>query len=262
MIKVINGTYGYSKENIILDNINFFLDKKEVLSILGSNGVGKTTLIKTIMGLLKWNNGNTILDGKDIDQMSKKEIWSKISYVPQKRSFPFSYTGLEMVLLGLSVNLSVFNSPGKKEFEKSKKVMKDLDIYNLKDKPINIMSGGELQMIMIARALVSEPKVLILDEPESGLDFKNQLMILELIRELKSIKDISSIVNTHYPDNALRISDKCLILNRDKSYKLGKINEILNRENIKETFGVETVIADISTKNRKYKTIYPLDIAR
>ncbi|MFR7873092.1 ABC transporter ATP-binding protein [Peptoniphilus grossensis] len=259
-LEVSKGFFKFKKTNYILRDINFSLVDGDVLSVLGPNGVGKTTLIKSLTGLLPWTRGETFIDGKNISAMKEREVWSKISYIPQKRNFSFSYTGLEMVLFGSTSSLNIFERPSQKEIDRAREVMKMIEIDHLADKVANEMSGGELQMLLIARSLVKEPKIIILDEPESGLDYKNQIIILDLIKKL-SASGVIIVMNTHYPDHALKISNKCLLLNYDKTYKFGETREVLNGENLKNSFSVEVKIEKISVAGKDYESIIPLGIA-
>lgn len=117
ILEVQNGCFGYPKQPVILESINLSLEESHILAILGPNGIGKTTLLKCMIGLLPWHSGKTLLYGKDIHTLKPKDVWSTISYIPQSRGFAFSYTGLEMVLLGRSAHLGTFQQPGKEEIE-------------------------------------------------------------------------------------------------------------------------------------------------
>lgn len=258
-LKVKNGFFYYNKSTSLLEDVNFELIDSDVLSILGPNGVGKTSLIKCIMGLLKWSSGTTLINGEDIKKMKDREIWNRISYIPQKRYFAFSYTGIEMVLLGVAKNLNLFEVPNKGDMEKAQEIMDKIGIGHLANKDCNKMSGGELQMVLIARSLLGNPRILILDEPESGLDFKNQLIILELLKNLGE-QGVIVILNTHYPEHALSISNKSLLLTYDKKYKYGNTGDILNKKNIREAFSVNVEINNIKVGERYYKNILPISI--
>ena len=195
ILEVQNGCFGYPKQPVILESINLSLEEGHILAILGPNGIGKTTLLKCMIGLLPWHSGKTLLYGKDIHTLKPKDVWSTISYIPQSRGFAFSYTGLEMVLLGRSAHLGAFQQPGKEEIEMAEAMMERVGITRLANKDFNRMSGGELQMVLIARALINEPKLIILDEPETGLDFHNQILVLNMVERLAHESGISAIID-------------------------------------------------------------------
>ena len=145
ILEVQNGCFGYPKQPVILENINLSLEEGHILAILGPNGIGKTTLLKCMIGLLPWHSGKALFYGKDIHTLKPKDVWSTISYIPQSRGFAFSYTGLEMVLLGRSAHLGAFQQPGKEEIEMAEAMMERVGITRLANKDCNRMSGGELQ---------------------------------------------------------------------------------------------------------------------
>ena len=212
ILEVQNGCFGYPKQPVILENINLSLEEGHILAILGPNGIGKTTLLKCMIGLLPWHSGKTLFYGKDIHTLKPKDVWSTISYIPQSRGFAFSYTGLEMVLLGRSAHLGAFQQPGKEEIEMAEAMMERVGITRLANKDCNRMSGGELQMVLIARALINEPKLIILDEPTVGLDPTQVIEIRRLIRELG--KSHTVILSSHILSEVKAVCDKALILSQ------------------------------------------------
>lgn len=260
IFEVQNGSFGYSSQ-LILNDISFLVEGGEVMSVLGSNGVGKTTLLKCMMGFLQWNKGETLIDGQSIKKTDPKELWKKISYVPQAKGVAFAYSVMDMVILGRSVHIGTFKQPQKEDIDIAIQAMKDVGILYLKDKLCTQISGGELQMVLIARALTVSPSMLVLDEPESNLDFKNQLIILDTIKRLSMEKSISSIVNTHYPAHALQISDKSLMLNRDGSSFYGKTDEVINEANMKKAFNVNVHVNELVLNDISYKSVIPLSLA-
>ena len=185
ILSVENGCFSYkhSKDNL-LENINFSVEPGDLVAILGPNGAGKTTLLRCIMGFLKWNSGKSTLDGENIRDIPHKKLWKDIAYVPQAKSTVAAYTVEEMVLLGRSSHFSMLSLPKEQDLEIVHKVMDEMNLTKFTHKKCSQISGGELQMVLIAGALVSEPKILILDEPESNLDFKNQLLILDTMLSL------------------------------------------------------------------------------
>lgn len=261
ILEVKNGSFGYTKDWTILENINISVDKGEILAILGPNGIGKTTLLKCMIGLQHWKTGETYIEGKPITQMKPKELFNMISYIPQSHGFSFSYTGLEMVMFGRSSHLSTFGQPGEKDLKMAKDMMERIGISHLASKDCNRMSGGELQMVLIAKALINEPKLIILDEPETGLDFHNQLLVLEMIKKLAHEEKISAIINTHYPTNALSISDKSLMMNRRGEYYYGNTVDVLTKENISRSFDINVVVNEFFYEGRDIRSIVPVSIA-
>ena len=260
-LTVNSGTFAYRRGDApIFRDVNFSVNSGEILAILGPNGAGKTTLLRCITGMLPWSGGESLLDGEPIRSMPPKKLWTKVAYVPQARTASSAYTAFETVLLGRSGHLSAFSTPKKEDIDKAREVMDRLGIAALAEKKCSAMSGGELQMVLIARALASEPKVLILDEPESNLDFKNQLVVLDTMTRLAA-EGMTCIFNTHYPAHALQRSDKALILSKGGGYKFGSTAQVVTAETIREAFGVEAVIGSVETPTHILQNVIPLQIA-
>lgn len=260
-LKVENGTFSYEKGRKIFENINFSVDSGEILAILGPNGAGKTTMLRCITGMLRWKDGKSTLDDENIAEMSAKKLWSRMAYVPQAKGVTSSYTAFEMVLLGRSSHLNAFSAPKKADIKKAEEVMELLGITHLASKKCSQISGGELQMVLIAKALAAEPQVLILDEPESNLDFKNQLVVLDAMTNLAH-NGMTCVFNTHYPAHALQRANKSLILSRGGDYVFGDTAIVVNEENIQKAFGVHAVIGEIETKENILKDVIPLRISQ
>ena len=261
ILEVENGCFGYPKQEEILTDINIKLEEGHILSVLGPNGIGKTTLLKCMIGLMPWSRGRSLLTGKDIRTLKSKEIWNMISYIPQTHGFSFSYTGLEMVMLGRSSHLGLFSQPGHREIEMAEAMMEKVGITRLADKDCNRMSGGELQMVLIAKALINEPKLIILDEPETGLDFHNQILVLNMVEKLAHEENIGAIMNTHYPTNAMSIADEALMMNRKGDRFYGPTEDILNESNISKSFDVNVVVDEIMYQNRTIRSVVPVSLA-
>ncbi len=260
IFEVKDGSYGFGEE-IFFENLNFTIGDGETLAILGPNGIGKTTLLKCMMGLKPWIQGESRIDGEPLKKLSQKEIWTNIGYVAQAKNVSFTYTAREMVLLGRSAHLGIFSQPSKEDIQIAEEAMEMVGITHLADKHCHQMSGGQLQMVLIARALASKPKMLIMDEPESNLDFKNQLIILDTIEKLAKEHQISCIINTHYPAHALRVAHKSLILSKNKEWFWGESKEVINEINMKKAFDVKVAIESIDIKQEKYTYVVPISFA-
>ncbi len=228
------------------------------MAVLGPNGVGKTTLLKCMTGMLPWESGGSYIDGVPLREMNNGDIWRKIAYVPQSKDSSLSYTALEMTLMGRSARLGLFSQPSDNDITIAQNALDTIGIRDLADKSCSRMSGGEFQLVLIARALCAEPELMILDEPESSLDFKNQLIILDLLKRLSREEGLAVIFNTHYPSNALKTADSALILNRGGVYICGPSGEVINEENMKKAFSVEVGIVDYPFEGEDYKDVIAL----
>ncbi|MDR0601000.1 MAG: ABC transporter ATP-binding protein, partial [Treponema sp.] len=193
-----------------MENINFSIGESQIMTVVGANGTGKTTLLNCTLGILKWDTGETRINGKTARNI---QDYREAAYVPQAHRLSFPYTVKEMVLMGRNKRIGGLGSPSRQDNEKCDQALEMAGIGNLGNKICSKLSGGQLQLVFIARALAAEPELLILDEPESHLDLHNQFRILRLIKRMTAEKGISCIINTHYPDHALRISDTTLMLN-------------------------------------------------
>ena len=264
-LRTEKASFSYDKKNksdgrYIFNDVNISLETGKVMAILGPNGSGKTTFLRCLMGMLRWTSGSSFFDDRDTATLSSKEFWSKVSYVPQQRMASTSFTAFENVLLGRSGQVNFFGTPKKSDIEATERIMDELGIIKFRNRTCDSLSGGEFQMVLIAKALVSEPELLILDEPESGLDFRNQLIVLDTMDKLKE-KGISCIFNTHYPKHALQKADCSLILGRDKHF-FGKTDEIVNEETIEDVFGVKAVISEMQVDGEIIKNIVPMYVTR
>ncbi|MBQ9032910.1 MAG: ABC transporter ATP-binding protein [Parasporobacterium sp.] len=257
-LEVNSGTFSYQKGHPVLMDVSFSAEPGEVVAILGPNGAGKTTLLKCMLGFLPWEKGYTSINGKKLKDWKRSDLWKHISYVPQAREPAFSYRTEDMVLLGRSPYLGNFASPGKKDLEIAMRAMELAGISHLKGKSCSQISGGELQLVLIARALASEPGLMVLDEPESGLDFRNQLVVLELLKRLSQEEGLTIIINTHYPDHALRIADHSFLLYGSNMHLFGKTEYILTSDHMQSAFKVDIAVQKEVIEGQEYPTVIPL----
>lgn len=213
--------------------LNFELKFGEILAVLGQNGVGKTTLLNLCLGNLRPCDGKIEILGKNVAKMSTKELFNIVSYVPQAKNYGLSLSVIEMVLLGL--NLCVAHTPKREHIKRAQRILDELEIGHLRDKICSRLSGGELQMVIFARSLVKDPRIVVLDEPESNLDFKNQVKIMEILRRLQD-EGRAILLNTHYPQNAFRLGANALFLSR-AGYDFGS-KSLINAKNLSKYFEV------------------------
>jgi len=226
------------KEDTLKD-IKFLAESGKVTVILGPNGSGKSTLFKCIIGIWKPYKGSIYANGKEINKLSYLERAKIFSVIPQEHEITFPYSVFDMVITGRAPYIGLFSCPKKRDYEKTEIALKVLGIYHLKDKPYNKISGGERQLVLIARALAQSAPFMLLDEPVSHLDFRNQIKVLLKIKELTYKNKITALVTLHDPNLASFFADKLVVIKNGKIVAEGKPQEILNEKLIEEVYGIK-----------------------
>lgn len=255
-LELKNVACGYGEKQVI-SNISLSLCSGEVLCLLGPNGVGKTTLFKSILGFLELQGGEVLLNGKDIRQWTKKKLAMAIGYVPQAHEPPFPYKVTDVVMMGRTVHMNRFAMPSKEDEDATVEALDSIGAAYLKDEIYTEISGGERQLVLIARALAQSPEILVMDEPTSNLDFGNQMRVLEQIKRL-SAKGFGIIMTSHFPDHAFLCSNKVAILGRD-NLKVGTAEEVISEENLKNAYGVKVKITTtIAEEGKCIRSCVPL----
>ncbi len=226
----------------VLDGIEMKLNDGEILVLLGPNGCGKTTLLKCINRLLKPIEGAVLVEDRNLIEMNERDIAKTIAYVPQHQKLPFPYKVLEFVLLGRAPHIGLFSAPRARDYEIAIEALKLLGIENLADRFYTELSGGERQLVLIARALASEAKILLLDEPTAHLDFKNTHRVLGTLRKIIKERGLSAIITLHDPNLAQRYGDKVAVVQNGRIFKYGLPKEIIDSELIKIVYGIEAFV--------------------
>lgn len=248
--------FSYHKQHPVLEHVSFCVNDGEIMAILGPNGAGKTTLLKCVLGLLKPDSGSVVIDGTSRFSMPGPAFWRICAYVPQARTLTFSYSVEEMVLLGRGPFLRFFEKPSDQDRQIAAEAMEEAGILALRDRSCDEISGGQRQLVLIARALAARPKILVLDEPETGLDLANQLRIMELLDQLSHQKEMAILLNTHSPDHAFAIADKTLLLTK-RGARFGDTETVLTEETMQEAFGVQIHLRREMIEGREYVSIIP-----
>ena len=241
IIEVKNLHFSYKKHQV-LAGVDLELYRGEVVSLLGPNGCGKSTLIKLILKLLH-GEGEIKIASKEIGKYSHKDIASHVAYIPQYNNTPFNYTVLEMVVMGRVAKLDFFALPSAGDYEIANIALKKIDIEHLSNRAFGQLSGGQKQMVLLARAIAQEVNVFIMDEPVAGLDYGNQIRLLELINEL-SAQGYTFLKTTHYPDHALLVSSRVVVMNGGKIIAEGTPYEVITSKMIESVYDIK---ADIIT---------------
>ncbi|NMC10380.1 MAG: ABC transporter ATP-binding protein [Methanothrix sp.] len=235
-VEAVDLCFSYG-EMMIIRQASFGLQPGEILSILGSNGCGKTTLLKCLNMLLK-PEGKVLVDNMDLKSLSGRDLAMLMGYVPQMHSPDFPYRVVDVAVSGRTPQLG-FSIPSKRDYELARKALDRVGVGHLADKFYTQLSGGELKLVLIARALVQEPKVLLLDEPTSHLDFKNRVLVLKILREIAD-DGIAVIMSEHDPNLASLFSDKVLLMmNKGEIVRYGSAKDVLSPENIMKVYGLE-----------------------
>lgn len=255
MLEVHVPSFAYPGQAALLTDVHITLGPGEIVAVLGPNGVGKTTLIKGMLGLLPHFHCASLLNGADIRKLPVQRVWQTIGYVPQAREHHSSLLVEEMILLGRSARIGMLHQPGEADLAVVSAQMARLGIAHLRGQSCATLSGGQLQMALLARALCNQPQLLVLDEPESNLDYKNQIRILTHIVQLSQAHGIGSLLITHYPQHALQIADKALLLFPDCTHAFGDAKDVLTPENLKKAYGVQARIELLPVGEGHYPAI-------
>jgi iron complex transport system ATP-binding protein len=245
----VKGIKLYYKSIKALDGVSLNVKNGEVLSIIGPNGAGKSTLLRVINGVLKPHMGIVLIDKKPIHNLKSIEIAKKIGYVPQRLRATGMLTVYDFVMTGRRPHINFI--PTKEDEDKVYEILKNIGLLDFADRVLEELSGGELQRVMIARALAGEPEVILFDEPTSNLDLRYQIEVLNLIRSLSS-KGLIVIMALHDLTQAYRVSDKIIMLNSGKVIAAGSPDEVLNPELISKVYGIPVIII------KEHKIIVPL----
>ncbi|HGN1706706.1 TPA: ABC transporter ATP-binding protein [Providencia rettgeri] len=232
-----NVAIGYH-HTAIIDDINLSLPKKRITCLLGANGCGKTTLMKTLLGLLPAIQGEILLNSQPISVLKQRDIAKVIAYVPQAHDTPFTFTVLDMVMMGLTPHISLFSVPKEAEKTLAHQQLERLNIPHLAPRLYSTLSGGEKQLVLIARALIQKPLLLIMDEPAASLDFGNQIRLLEQIEKLKS-HGMTILMSTHHPQHAAAIADDVILLDKQHKARQGLSKCMLTLTNLAALYNVD-----------------------
>ncbi len=255
LMQVSDASFSYDGQHNIFENINFSVQKGDVFCILGPNGTGKTTLIKCINGLMKLSSGKILFNEKNIYSLNKTEIAKNIGYIPQIHNSTFPFSVLDVVLMGRSPHLEMFASPGEKDIKIAEESLKTLNITHMRDVPYTEISGGEQQLVFLARILTQKPSVLLLDEPTSHLDFGNQMRTLNIIEKLAK-SGLSIVMSSHFPDQAFISANKVALMKGKNFIDIGSPEKVINEENMEKIYDVQVKIVDIEHR----KACIPLKI--
>ncbi len=223
--------------------VSFTLGRGEALALLGANGAGKTTLLRTLLGLLAPISGRAEIDGADVMAMAPAERATRIAYVPQQHLPAYAFRVVDAVLMGRAARLPAFARPGRADREIALESLAALRIADLSERPVTELSGGERQLVLIARALAQQAEIVVLDEPTASLDFGNRARVLHEIDRLRA-QGFTLVFSTHEPDHALAHADRALLLHAGRPLALDRVEDALTVGNIETLYRTRVRMID------------------
>jgi iron complex transport system ATP-binding protein len=249
---------GYGKVEV-LHGVSLGVPAGSVVALLGPNGAGKTTLFRTLLGLIPALGGRVLVDGKDLAAMSRPAVAREVAYVPQASTAGFDFTLLETVEMGRSAHLGAIARPRPRDRELAAAALERLGIGALADRALATVSGGERQLALIARALATEARALVMDEPTANLDYGNQSRVLDEIARLRDT-GIAVLLCTHEPGHAFQVADRALLLDRGQVLAQGAAAEILTAPNLSRLYGVTVQVTEVETPSGRRRVCIPAPV--
>lgn len=240
--------FGY-RNHPVGSGVDLAVTAGEVLCLLGPNGSGKTTLFKTLLGLLPRHGGRIELDGRDLARLSRATVARQLAYVPQAHEAIFPYTVRDMVVMGRSVHRGLFAGPTAHDRALADAALNDLGIGSLAERDYKRLSGGQRQLVLIARALAQDTPLVVMDEPTASLDFGNQLLVLEQVARLAR-RGLGVVLSTHNPDHAFRCASRVLLLKDGRSLAAGTPQDALSERVLSEVYDVPVRVEQLSSGQR------------
>lgn len=221
----------------VIEGIDFTLRAGTVCCLLGANGAGKSTFLKTLLGLIPPIAGGVEVGGRPLSELGARTLAASLAYVPQAQAKPFPFLVEDMVLMGTSAGLEWYRSPGRDDRARALRALGDLGITHLANRRYTELSGGEKQLVLIARALCQRSPVLIMDEPTASLDFGNQIRVLDHIRTLTS-RGMAVLVTTHNPSHVRLVADRLALIDQHSGFREGSIDELFTPGALSAIFGM------------------------
>ena len=256
-VEVRNLSFSYGTHRV-LNDLSFSVPDSALVAVLGPNGVGKSTLFRCLLGLLRGYEGEILLNGRPRGECAPRDLARIAAYVPQSSAPTFSYTVFETVLMGTTARLGLLEYPGRAERERAENALRQLGIEDLADRRIDQISGGEQQLVLLARALAQDARLLVMDEPTANLDYGNQQRVLQSIVKLTE-QGYTVLLSTHHPDHALRYATHVLALQDGRLAAYGETEAVLTSELVEKLYCFRVQFAEMQTENGTVKCCIPLE---
>ncbi|RDB63168.1 ABC transporter [Gordonibacter sp. 28C] len=239
-IEISNLGFSYGKREILRD-VSISIPDATLVNVLGPNGVGKSTLFRCILCLNGDFTGTVLVNGKNVKDLSVRERSREISYIPQSHAPVYDYEVLDVVLMSTGTDLGMLRSPGPRHKRKAYEALERIGIAHLAKRTYTQISGGEQQLVLVARALAQDAKTIIMDEPTSALDYGNTVRVLSCVRQLAK-EGLSIVQSTHQPDQAFLYSDKTLVLHQGRVHAFGDPKDVITNELVSTIYGVNVEV--------------------
>lgn len=239
-IETRNISFAYGDHEVLKD-VSFKAEPGELVAILGPNGVGKSTLFRCMLGLLKNYKGDTLIRGRSAKKLKADELAREVAYIPQHHYPSFNFSVFDMVLMGTTSQVSRSSSPGREQIKTAENALEKLNISHLKEKSYTHISGGEQQLVLVARAMAQKAKILVMDEPSSNLDFGNQFRIMSKIKSLTA-DGYTIIESLHNPDQAYMYADRIIAMMDGRIISDGPPGETMDAALISRLYGVDVKV--------------------
>lgn len=240
-------TFGYDSDRNVLEHLSFTYESPEVLCILGSNGMGKSTLLQCIIGAFQVSAGAITVDGIPVADYKPRDFARKVAYIPQSHTPSFAYKVIDIVTMGRTSRIGYLANPSAEDVAFAQEQLDYLGVGHLAEKPYTDISGGERQLVMIASALTQEPEVMILDEPTAHLDFGNAYRFVELVEKLRD-RNMGVLMTTHFPDHALMLGSRTAVLSGGRIIAEGLAKDVITDESMHELYGIEVHVQAIGKR--------------
>ena len=264
MIKISNATFAYDKADVFRD-ISLEINEGEIFCLFGPNGCGKSTLIQCILGILNLKSGSITLRGQDVSTMKPQMVAKEAAYIPQVHDKPFPFRVIDVVMMGRTAYTGMFSLPNREDKRIAVEALEKVGISQFRDRPYTQLSGGETQLVLVARALAQQTPVLIMDEPTAHLDFRNELGFLETTVKLVKSTGITIVMATHSPNHALyfegcKANSKVALMNDQQVVLQGTPSSVLTVENMADTFNIESKVIPYTWEEQQMMQIVPLKL--
>lgn len=266
LIEACRAGFKYA-ENTIFKDVSFTVQPGEIFCLLGPNGCGKTTLLDCLISSKKLHNGMILLKGEDIRTLTSVDIAKRLAYVPQDHHKSFPYTVEEVVMMGRAPFIGMFSQPGEADYAIVHGILADLGLSQFRERPYTQISGGQLQLVMIARALAQQAPLLVMDEPTSHLDFKHEILLLDMISRIVRETGITVLMASHFPNQVFYLENqgvpvRAALMNEQALCYCGEPSEVITSNTLQEVYGVVTrVVTYPGTDGQDCKYIVPMGMA-